>query len=124
MGTDELKRRFGGRVQALRELAGLTQEQLAEKIDRSVDTISNIERGANSTRIETAGRIAEVLGVSLPELFEFGELVADRQHRRRINALAEALARQDEATFVLLSDLLSTGLQLAQVTSTSASSKP
>ncbi len=124
MGTDELKRRFGGRVQALRELAGLTQEQLAEKIDRSVDTISNIERGANSTRIETAGRIAEVLGVSLPELFEFGELGADRQHRRRINALAEALARQDEATFVLLSDLLSTGLQLAQVTSTSASSKP
>eukprot|EP01030_Chromulinospumella_sphaerica_P010004 gene10004-9810_t len=98
MGTDELKRSFGGRVQALREGAGLTQEQLAERIDRSVDTVSNIERGANSTRIEIAGRIAEVLGVSLPELFEFGEVDPNRQRRRQINALAQALSQQDEAT--------------------------
>lgn len=113
MGTDDLKRRFGGRVQALREGAGLTQEQLAEKIDRSVDTVSNIERGAYGTRIEVAGRIAEVLGVSLPELFEFSEIDPDRQRRRQINALSQALFRQDEATFALLASLLSTGLQLA-----------
>ncbi len=113
MGTDELKRSFGGKVQALREARGLTQEQLAERIERSVDTVSNIERGANSTRIETAGRIAEVLGVSLPELFEFGGVDLDRQRRRQINALAQALSQQDEATFALLARLLSTGLQLA-----------
>lgn len=113
MGTDELKRSFGGRVQALREARGLTQEQLAERIERSVDTVSNIERGANSTRIEVAWRIAEVLGVSLPELFEFGEVDPDRQRRRQINALALALSQQDEATFSLLARLLSTGLQLA-----------
>jgi len=52
MDADELKRRFGKRVQGLREAQGLTQEQLAARIQRSVDTVSNIERGA--TRIEVA----------------------------------------------------------------------
>lgn len=113
MGTDELKRSFGRRVQALREARGLTQEQLAERIERSVDTVSNIERGANGTRIEVAGRIAEVLGVALPELFEFEEVDPDRQRRRQINALTRALVGQDEARFALLAQLLSTGLQLA-----------
>lgn len=119
-----MKRSFGARVQSLREARGMTQEQLAERIDRSVDTISNIERGANSTRIETAGRIAEVLGVSLPELFEFGEMDSGRKRRRQINVLAEALSRQDEATFALLANLLSTGLQLTQGAPASDSSKP
>jgi len=119
-----LKRSFGAKVQSLREARGMTQEQLAERIDRSVDTISNIERGANSTRIETAGRIAEVLGVSLPELFEFGEMDSGRKRRRQINVLAEALSRQDEATFALLANLLSTGLQLTQGVPASDSSKP
>jgi len=44
MDAEELKRRFGKRVQGLREAQGLTQEQLAARIQRSVDTVSNIER--------------------------------------------------------------------------------
>jgi transcriptional regulator with XRE-family HTH domain len=43
---------------------------LAAETDLSVDTISNIERGLSSTRIETVGSLAKALGVTLSELFE------------------------------------------------------
>lgn len=71
MESGELRRRFGRHVQGLREAAGLTQEQLAGRIGRSVDTVGNIERGVNATRIEVAHRIATELGVGLSDLFAF-----------------------------------------------------
>lgn len=112
MGSDDLKRRFGGVVQTLREAAGLTQEQLAEKIDRSVDTVSNIERGANSTRIETAGRIADALGVTLPELFEFQDGGEARSRRRDISSLARAMADLDDDAYRSVARMLSEALKL------------
>ena len=113
MGTDELKRSFGGRVQALREAHGLTQEQLAEKIDRSVDTVSNIERGANSTRIETAGRIAAVLGVTLPELFEFQEGGEARARRREVTALTRTLNDLDDDAYRSVARMIAEALKLS-----------
>lgn len=61
-------RSFGRRLQALRRERGLTQEQLAELIDRSVDTISNIERGIAQPSYETLRRIADGFGISLGNL--------------------------------------------------------
>ena len=62
---------FGIRVQQLRKVHKLTQEDFASATGLSVDTISNIERGRSSTRIETVGALAKALKVSLPELFDF-----------------------------------------------------
>ena len=69
MDAEELKQRFGKRVQMLRRQRNMTQEKLAEAIDRSTDTVSNIETGRLSTRIDTAMKLAQTLGVSLSELF-------------------------------------------------------
>ncbi len=115
MDTDELKRAFGRRVQSLREGAGLTQERLADRIGRSVDTISNIERGANSTRVETAARLAEVLEVALSELFEFNTEPEPSRHRRRELAdLSRRLGGLDDRQFRLLVSLVTTGLTLSE----------
>ena len=70
MVKDDIQSRFGARVRELRKQRGMTQEQLAEAIGKSVDTVSNIERGFSSTRIKTAARLAEILEVALPDLFE------------------------------------------------------
>ena len=115
MDVDDLKRAFGRRVQALREAKGLTQEDLAARIERTVDTISNIERGANSTRIETACRLAQALGVALPELFEFGAGLDTeaRARRRQINELVTQLAGLDDASFKLALEMLRNALALA-----------
>jgi len=70
MKQSDILKEFGLRVQFLRKEKGLTQAELAEKIERTEDTISNIERGISSTRIETAARIAEALKVQLSDLFD------------------------------------------------------
>jgi len=66
----ELLAEFGRKVQFFRKEKGLTQAKLAEMIEKTEDTISNIERGQNRTKIETAGSIAKALDVTLADLFD------------------------------------------------------
>lgn len=61
------KSRFGIKLRTIRKQRGLTQEQLAELIDRSVDAISNMERGISLPTYETLGRLADKLGLPLAE---------------------------------------------------------
>jgi transcriptional regulator with XRE-family HTH domain len=99
MDIEDFKRRFGMRVQTARRRRDLTQEQLAEQIQRTADTVSLIERGAASTRIETAFRIAEVLDVPLSSLFEIDEMVpTDRERRQMIERLVDLVKSEDVAT--------------------------
>jgi len=69
MAATDVDRRLGRRVKELREQRGLSQERLAEAVGRSVDTISNLERGASSTRLKTVADIAHALGVEISVLF-------------------------------------------------------
>ena len=113
MDASELKRRFGQHIQRLREAAALTQEGLAERIGRSVDTVSNIERGVNATRIEVAYAIATAVGVRLPDLFAFDGEPRARPASETADALGELVEACDEATGLLLVDLVRVGLRLA-----------
>jgi transcriptional regulator with XRE-family HTH domain len=63
--------RFGVRVRKLRTVAGLTQEELAEQANISVDFLSLIERGRNSPSFENIESIASALGLPVVELFTF-----------------------------------------------------
>ncbi|HBE20525.1 MAG TPA: type II site-specific deoxyribonuclease [Cyanobacteria bacterium UBA11149] len=65
---EEAKKLFGLRLQALRREKGITQEQFAEVIDKSVEHISYIERGERSRSFETILDIAKALEVSVPYL--------------------------------------------------------
>lgn len=65
----ELKQALGRRIKTLRDLRGLTQNELAAELDRSVDAVSMIERGINWPSIATIERVAAVLNVSTTELF-------------------------------------------------------
>lgn len=49
--------------------AGLTQEELAERVGISRVSISNLERGQHQPRRITALALAEALGCTLTELF-------------------------------------------------------
>lgn len=63
-----LKQIVGANVRAARLACGLTQEDLAERINRSTETVSNIERGKNPPSLETLCDIATVLNISLEAL--------------------------------------------------------
>jgi transcriptional regulator with XRE-family HTH domain len=66
----EAKRAIGIRVREIRKLRGLTQEQLAELLDRSVEAVSLLERGQVSPNFETLERLGERLGISLKDLVD------------------------------------------------------
>lgn len=99
MDISEIRQGFGRRVQSLRKAEGLTQEVLAQRIGRSVDTISNIERGFSSTRIETAAAIADALGTTLSDLFDFQAVPSsEREARRLTNELLTLVMNLDVPT--------------------------
>jgi transcriptional regulator with XRE-family HTH domain len=66
-----LRKDFGKRIRALRLKAKLTQEQLAELADISVDFLSMVERGINAPSFDTLEKIANALHVPVRELFLF-----------------------------------------------------
>lgn len=60
----ELNVCIGERVRQARNAAGYTQEKLAEKLDVTIQYISDLERGVVGTSIPTLVRICESLSVS------------------------------------------------------------
>jgi transcriptional regulator with XRE-family HTH domain len=77
--------RLGERVRALRRERGLTLEHLAGRSGVSRAMISKLERGEKNPTLVVAAKVAEGLGVSLPQLVgveERGEVVVVRRDRR------------------------------------------
>jgi transcriptional regulator with XRE-family HTH domain len=66
--VDDLRAAFGQRVRGLRERRRLSQAQLAERADLDTTYISGIERGRRNPGLNTLGRLARALSVTLPLL--------------------------------------------------------
>ncbi len=56
-------------IKRLRERAGLTQAQLAEKVGASQSAVALWETGARMPRADKLPKLAEVLGCSVADLF-------------------------------------------------------
>lgn len=81
---------IGERIKKARKEKGLTQEQLAEKIDVSIAFLSRIERGSSQINLKRLTQICEILNISEGEIlngvssnsnkyldFEFANLLKD-----------------------------------------------
>ena len=62
-------KQVGCRIKQFREARGLTQSQLAELIGKSIETISNFERGKVITSLLTLERLARPLEVRVKDFF-------------------------------------------------------
>ncbi len=70
MNTKILKN-FGETVRKKRRQAGLSQEELAEKLSIHRTYMSFIERGIRNPSLLMVFKISRALKIKLPELFEF-----------------------------------------------------
>ena len=61
------------KVRDLRAVHEMTQQQLADKIELTRQTVIAIEGDKYSPSLETAFRIANVFGVRLEEVFQYQE---------------------------------------------------
>jgi len=66
-------------VRDLRAAVGMTQQQLADHIDLTRQTVIAIEGDKYSPSLETAFRIANVFGVPLEQVFQYQD---DRKRRK------------------------------------------
>ena len=87
----------GERIKKKRTALGLSQDELAEKIDRATKYCSDIERGMCGMSIETMIALSKALDMSMDFMIfgESDELETARQEQSEL-ALAHALAKCPE----------------------------
>lgn len=69
-----IKTLLGTNLREIREIKGLTQEELAEQIGISHAPISKIENGEGNPTLDTIEKITDALGITPMELFDFGRI--------------------------------------------------
>jgi transcriptional regulator with XRE-family HTH domain len=98
--TDEKRLRnqaFGKRLKVLRQTTGFTQDQLAEQVGKSSETISKLERGLIYPGVDMLILLAENLNSSLDDLV--GVTQSKGLSGKQITLLSEAhvaLKQMDE----------------------------
>ncbi len=60
---------IGKRVRKIRESKGLTQTEVADKIDMDQSQYSRLEKNTTDPSVSTLNRIASALGINLTDLF-------------------------------------------------------
>ena len=75
---------IGNKINQLRKLSGMTQEQLAEKLNVSRQTISKWESGSSTPDIESVVKVSEIFQVSLDDLLKEGEASVTNKNDERI----------------------------------------
>lgn len=68
---DEFYKKLGINIKKYRDRANLTQQMLADKIDKSLNFVGKIEVAFSKPSLDTVIDIADALGVSVSELTKF-----------------------------------------------------
>lgn len=79
------------KIKELREEVQLTQTELAKKIGTSQRNVSNWETGTSEPDLETIGKLADIFGVSIDELFGKDSVVTEV---RQLEGLDRLLVRK------------------------------
>ena len=65
---------------SLRKLNGLSQEELAEQLNVSRQTLSKYETGESLPDIDRCKQLAEIFGVTLDDLVNYDSAAADSRY--------------------------------------------
>jgi transcriptional regulator with XRE-family HTH domain len=76
MTTNSFAMEIGTRIRKIREIKGLSQENIASELDMSVTGYGKIERNEVSVNIEKLSKIGKVLGLSVEDIIGFDENIA------------------------------------------------
>src|SRR5262249_61100634 len=86
---------FSTRLRALRQAAGLTQQELADRSGVPLHSITKLEGGTHAPQWATAIKLARALGISLDQFVgEEKETAPSRPRGRPKRTAAEERARQ------------------------------
>jgi transcriptional regulator with XRE-family HTH domain len=106
--TPSLAAEFGARLRRIRELRGLTQQQLADRLKAAKSRISRYESGNALPEAETLVILGEVLEVSIDELLlgrtngGADDGVQDVRLRERVRELEKVDRKYTEAAIEVI----------------------
>ncbi len=103
MTDEKFLREIGLRIHSRRRELGLTQEQLAELMDVSIQMISNLELGKKAIRPENLARLCGVLDVSADYILRG---IRSETEFSRLTAKIACLSAEDQNCIELLTDRL------------------
>ena len=112
----ELNISIGNRIRISRENAGLTQEELAERLNLSAQFISTIERGVAGASLATIISLCEVLNVSTEWLLRGIEATPSTNH------IAAKMATLSKSQLAVVDKLTDDVLALVEITRNEAES--
>ncbi len=95
-----LKEKLGARIKVLRKKLGLSQEELAERINMDTPNLSNIERGKRFMTAETLEKIAQALQTTERELFDFSKHEPQKYYRNDIEKYLDNSSLEDLKFFL------------------------
>jgi transcriptional regulator with XRE-family HTH domain len=107
MEKNTVQELLGQRVRNLRKTKGITQEELAGKCDLYIDFLKGIEKGKENPSLHHLGKMAEVLGVEMFDLFRNKR--EDRRPsmiRREIIGIIDKMGRKNRKNLQLILQIL------------------
>lgn len=98
-------KQIGERIRNRRKQLNLTQEQLAEKMDVSIQMVSNLERGNKAIKIENLLKLSEILNISVDYILR------GSYHTDDVQSLVRDLSRLSESDYKMVEMLIAYCLQ-------------
>jgi transcriptional regulator with XRE-family HTH domain len=77
---------IGENIKNFRTFRGFSQQEIADKLDKTKSVISNWERGANSPDVEACEKLCKILNVTPNELFGWDK---NEEYEKQMKRLAE-----------------------------------
>jgi transcriptional regulator with XRE-family HTH domain len=84
MDSEKLKQQIGANIAAFRRQMGITQAELAEKLNYTDKAVSKWERGESVPDVMTLVQVAELFSVSLDELTGLTEIEREKIEPARV----------------------------------------
>jgi transcriptional regulator with XRE-family HTH domain len=103
---DRIGVELGKRLRQLRAQRGLTQAQFAELTRKSVETISNFERGQTLPSVQTLAQISRVLNIGIAELFDDKAPAFDPKSGAPLAMKLSLLSTDDKELLLGMADFL------------------
>ncbi len=109
MNELDYKQRIGLLIQENRQAKGMTQKELAEKINTSQSAINRIEKGGQNLSVEMLGRISEVLSSNIITLNSSGKTNFRIHGGHELHGSIELKTSKNAAVALLCASLLNKG---------------